>query len=189
MSGRTLVLVKHSLPEIVPTLPPSQWRLSDVGRARCESLAEKLSGYRPDVFVSSVEFKALETAQILASRLCKPAGAFEGLHEHDRTNVEFVSEKEFDARAEEFFLKPRELVWGRETADQAHARFAGAVERVIEEYAEENVAIIAHGTVITLYVSRIAGLEPFAFWKRLGLPSFVVLSLPKLEVETIVEQI
>lgn len=52
-----------------------------------------------------------------------------------------------------------------------------------------NIIIVAHGTVITLFVSRRAGLEPFPFWKRLALPSFVVLSLPDQAVESVVDDI
>lgn len=36
-------------------------------------------------------------------------------------------------------------------------------------------------------VSRLTGLAPFPLWKRLGLPSFVVLSLPDLKLQTILE--
>jgi hypothetical protein len=48
---------------------------------------------------------------------------------------------------------------------------------------------VAHDTVISLYVARIAGLEPAVLWKRLGLPSFVVLSLPDLELVEVAESL
>ncbi len=187
---RKLILVKHSLPEIVPNVPSQQWHLAEEGRLRCKSLADRLAAHHPDVIVASVEPKAVETAQIAANLLGKPFETAEGLHEHDRSNVGlFESKVQFEAAVADFFEKPQSLVLGRETADQAYQRFAKAVAGVIDRYPNDNVAVITHGTVITLFVTRTAGLEPFPFWKRLGLPSFVVLSLPGLDLLETVEQI
>ena len=58
-----------------------------------------------------------------------------------------------------------------------------------EEYTAENLAVVTHGTVLSLYVTRMAGLEPVAFWKSLGLPSFVALSLPGFELLRVVEHV
>ncbi len=78
---------------------------------------------------------------------------------------------------------------GNETADEAHARFAAAVEAVCARHSARNIMVVAHGTVITLLVARRAGLEPFPFWKRLGLPSFVALSLPDHAMQTVCDHI
>jgi hypothetical protein len=40
---RYQILVRHSLPDIVPDVPGSLWQLSAEGRARCRFLAEQLS--------------------------------------------------------------------------------------------------------------------------------------------------
>jgi hypothetical protein len=37
-----LILVKHALPEIIPTLPANAWHLSEVGRTQCALLADQL---------------------------------------------------------------------------------------------------------------------------------------------------
>jgi broad specificity phosphatase PhoE len=39
----------------------------------------------------------------------------------------------------------------------------------------ETVVIVAHGTVISLFVSRLIGISDFLLWNELGLPSFVVI--------------
>ena len=89
----------------------------------------------------------------------------------------------------EFFRNPDRLVLGCETADQAHARFAGAVGRLLQEHAASNLVVVAHGTVISLFVARLLGWEPFPLWRRLGLPSFVVLSHSPLSLVTFVENV
>ncbi len=56
--------------------------------------------------------------------------------------------------ARAFFERPDELVWGHETARQAGSRFEGAVRRVLDEWEEDVVVIVAHGTVISLLVAQ-----------------------------------
>lgn len=184
-----LILVRHSHPEILPTVPANQWLLSDEGRQRCRPLADRLALHRPDVIVTSLEPKAVETGQIVAHRLGKPFESADGLHEHDRSEVTFGSKERFEAKVARFFAQPEQLVFGRETADQAHQRFAQAVTSVIRTHPHKNVAVVTHGTVMTLFVSRAVGLEPFPFWKRLGLPAFAVLSLPGFDLVTVVEDV
>jgi broad specificity phosphatase PhoE len=184
-----LMLVRHSLPEIVPALPASQWSLSEAGRQRCEPLADRLAVYGPDVFVTSTEPKAVETGRIVAELLGRPWETAEGLHEHERRDVAFESQERFEAAVAGFFAEPGRLVFGSETSDRAHQRFAQAIAAVVERFPSQSVAVVTHGTVMTLFVTRAAGLEPFPFWKRLGLPAFVVLSLPELGLLSVVEDV
>ncbi len=185
-----LILIKHSLPKIVPGLPANQWCLSTTGRQRCEQLAVQLEVYSPDVFIASDEPKAQETGQIVANILGMTCTTAPNLHEHDRRNVEFFPTKEqFEDRVAQFFTHPQTLVFGQETADDAHARFAEAVSLVITKHEGRTVAIVGHGTVITLFVARASGIQPFPLWKRLDLPSLVVLKLPSLHLHQILDSV
>jgi broad specificity phosphatase PhoE len=60
---------------------------------------------------------------------------------------------------------------------------------VLERYPGETLAVAAHGTVITLYVTQYTQDDPFTFWDRLGLPSIVVLDLPGREIVEVIEEI
>jgi broad specificity phosphatase PhoE len=184
-----LILIKHSLPDIVQTLPANQWHLSQAGRDRCHTLAVKVAKYCPEVIVSSTEPKAAETAQILAGSLNRTYHMVNGLHEHDRRDQAWLGKQEFEKQVAEFFQHPQDLVLGKETANQAHERFSKTIMVLIDRYPQCNLAVVAHGTVITLFAARALGLEPFALWQSLGLPSFVVLSLPGLELVKIIESI
>ena len=185
----TLILVKHSLSAIIPTVPANQWHLSEEGRLRSQLLAQKLSIYHLDVIVSSIEPKAIETAQIIATYLDKPFEVVEGLHEHDRSKVGFLEKKRFEESIAHFFSQPEALILGNETADQAHHRFSRAVAGITARYSNDNVALITHGTVLTLFVSRITDLEPFSLWKQLDLPSWIVLSHPNFELVEVFKSI
>ena len=184
---RKLILVKHSVPQTDPNVPASRWHLSDEGRRRCELLAVRLAVYAPECLVSSTEPKAAETAEIVAQMLGKSWRIAEGLHEQDRRHAGFLSAGEFEAAISRLFEYPQQLVFGEETADQAYRRFSAAVTEAVQPCGTGNIAIFAHGTVITLFVARAAGLEPFDLWKRLGLPAFVIMSLSDLHVLKIVE--
>jgi len=135
--------------------------------------------------VSSTEIKAQETAQIVASHLKLPEKTHAGLHEHERSNYHWVSQEIFEKQVAEFFCYPQKLVMGDETAEQTFIRFACAIDRLVGEYPGGNVAIVTHGTVIALYISRHIIVDAFHFWKRLGLPSYVVLSLPEMKLENV----
>lgn len=182
-----LILVKHSLPEIVSSTPAKEWRLSRFGQVQSKTLAEKLETYSPDVIISSTEPKAIETAQIVAYHLDKPFSTFEGLHEHDRTGVGLVEKTQFETRMNDFFENPDKLIFGRETANQSLTRFSTALASVESQHPNKNIVVVAHGTVITLFVNKFNAIDAFSLWRKLNLPSFVVLSLPHHKLIKIVE--
>lgn len=186
---RTLILVKHAMPALEPDVPSREWHLSAAGRARCLPLAEQIAGYTPVAIAASAEPKATETARIVADRLRLSVEVREDLYENDRTGLGWLGAAELEERIARFFAEPGRCIMGNETADEAHARFTAAVEDVCARHPDGNVAIVAHGTVMTLFVARLTGLEPFRLWKRLGLPSFVALSLPEYAVQRVVERI
>jgi broad specificity phosphatase PhoE len=184
-----LILVKHSLPAIDPATPAETWPLSAEGRRRCGPLAALLAPDQPSAIVASQEPKATETAAIVAGRLGVPFETFPGLHEHVRTNVGWLGAAAFAETVARCVARPDELVFGQETANQARDRFAAAVGCVLARHPSGSVAVVAHGTVISLFVAARAGLDPFALWRRLGLPAVVVLARPDLALLTVVEKI
>lgn len=180
-----LILIKHSLPEIIPNVPAREWHLSDEGRRRCGELAEFVSRYQPQVIVTSLEPKAVETGQLLAKSLGLPASSAPNLHEHERQKTPFLSPEMFEASIITFFAEPSQRVSGTESANESHDRFAQAVWDMVDAHPGQNLAIVAHGTVISLFVSHLTNADPFLLWKRLGLPSFVVLALPENQLITV----
>ncbi len=187
VASSRVVLIKHALPQIDPRRPACEWDLSDAGRLDCEALAGRLRAWSPARVVASREPKAEQTGRIVAARLGVPFEMADGLREHDRREAGYLSEQAFQAAIARLFAEPDRLVFGAETADQAEARFACAIEDVLAQRAGETVAVVAHGTVIALFAARRAGLETGALWRRLGLPSFVALSAPGWTVEEIVD--
>lgn len=174
---------------MIPGQPAAEWRLSQAGRQRCARLAELAAAHQPQALYCSWEPKAQETAGLIAGRLgltAQPAG---GLHEHERRRAPFTSRPAFEAGIQEFFAHPDRLVYGEETAGQAAARFQTAVSALLDQHPGQSLAIVAHGTVITLFIQKIHPISPFEFWRSLGLPALLVVERPGLRLIQVVEQI
>jgi broad specificity phosphatase PhoE len=181
-----LILVKHALPIVDPPRPAREWPLSPEGEEACGRLAEALRPFAPSSVWASEEPKAAETARLLAENLGLTCTIVSGLHEHDRSDLGFMPWSDVEAGVRNLFLRPAERVFGSETGDQALGRFAGALDVVLGQDSETPV-VVAHGTVISLYVSAVCGEEGYPIWQRLGTPSFVVVARGRLE--TIVDSI
>jgi broad specificity phosphatase PhoE len=165
------------MPQIEEDRPANTWKLSEEGQRRAQRLAEHLEGYGAEAIVSSDEPKANQTADIIASRLQLNVHLFPDLHEHDRTGISNLPDDAFQASIGDFFQKPDELVFGKETANEAYTRFYRALHSVLSEYSNKTIIVVTHGTVISLFVSRLTGSSDLELWNMLELPSFVALDL------------
>ena len=177
---KKLILIRHSEPEVEPGVPANRWRLSARGRDRCVGLAQRLAAHRPAIVLTSIEPKARETGEMVADRLRIPSYVLEGLHEHERKTAPYVGEPEFKDAVGEMFARPGELVYGEETADQARERFESAIRAALEDRQDADVAIVAHGTVISLFVAAVTGVDGLTLWQSIGMPSYMVLSRQSL---------
>ena len=186
---RKLILIKHARPQVEEDVPSHEWELSPEGRENCRALARLVAGHEPRVIVTSDEPKAIETGSILAEALGIKTRTGDNLHEHDRTNVPMMQSREFISTMAQFFKERRRLVLGKETAEAALGRFERAVANVLEEEAEGNVAIVTHGTVLALFAEAHGDDDGFLLWRKMGLPSIAIFSLPDLKCLEVVERL
>ncbi|HEY9233594.1 MULTISPECIES: histidine phosphatase family protein [Phenylobacterium] len=175
-----LILVKHGRPQIAPDQPRSHWALSPEGRIDARSLARKLGPLAPDRLACSPEPKARDTALAMGLELGLTPIEDAGFREQEADHNPFVAQEVFEAQVARMFARPGELVMGEETGDAAQARFGAALGRL---EAATTPIIVAHGRVITLWLSRRLGFEPMPFWKRLGLGTAAVIDIAGGEVD------
>jgi broad specificity phosphatase PhoE len=169
-----LIFIRHSTPLIDPTRPARDWVLSAEGHAAATALAERLVGHRIGKIISSNEPKARQTAEAIAIALHLPLSLDKDLREHERANVGYLPRPDFEASIARFFTQPGELAFGEETADHVFARFSGAVERGVEPN-QGTIALVTHGTALTLYLARTIGIAPLPFWHSLTLPMAIAV--------------
>jgi len=184
-----LVLVKHARPEVDPSVPAASWALGVDGMQGSLRLAERLRPLSIDLVVSSVEPKAAETGRLVAEVLDLTWQTGHGLHEHVRRSVGYLSAEAFDASIRRFFSTPASVVFGDESADAAFSRFSGGVDAVVRTHRGKRLCIVAHGTVISLFVGRRFGVDEWATWKALGTPGYVVVDRRSRSVVEVVREV
>ncbi|HEY8145570.1 MAG TPA: histidine phosphatase family protein [Kofleriaceae bacterium] len=183
MASGTLLLVRHSEPAIDRAAPASSWPLSAVGRARCAPLAEALRPHAPGHIAASPEPKAAETARIVAAALGVEFSTAAGLEEHHRETVPFLAD--FSSRIAALFAHPDEQLLGEESGAEARARFSRALDDLVAAWRWPGPpCVVAHGTVLSLYLGERLGLEPMSLWDRLRCPSLLVVAGGSVELVT-----
>ncbi len=181
-----LVLVRHSVPKMLPDVLDSQWPLSVLGRTLCAEAAEAVQPYEPAIIATSPMRRAVETASIIGKRLEVASRTVPGLEEHHRHNAGSLTGGQFQASIAAFFAEPDSLVFGEETGNQAYERFASTVQTIKQEYPYRNIAVVSHGTVISLFVARVAGIDAQSVWKSLTQPSVIVLDTDQQQLVRLV---
>ncbi|MCA9916507.1 MAG: histidine phosphatase family protein [Anaerolineales bacterium] len=183
-----LILVRHTAVFIDPSVSSHDWVLTEDGRSATHTLAHKLIPYQPSRLITSEEPKAIATGAALAEVLALPTHAAPGLQEHDRRGVPYFENKaEFETAVAHFFTHPHDLVFGNETAVQARMRFGTAVQQQQETYPQDTLALVTHGTVLTLFLCHHnPQLDPVQFWQSLTLPCAFVVRLPGMQLVTAV---
>jgi broad specificity phosphatase PhoE len=163
-----LLLVRHSAPELDPSVPSEEWRLSEEGRRRCEPLAERLARYEPRVLLASTEPKARETAELVAPALGLEVQLSDGLRETARRTVGWLAPEQLDRGIRELFERPRQVAFGEESAEAALARFEAAVAGL-----SAPAVVVTHGTVLSLFAAPRIGRDAYELWSSLELPDVV----------------
>ena len=187
---RSLVFIRHSQSKPDSTRPARMWSLTDEGRRRCGLLAAQLGPFNINLIVTSTEPKAVETGELVAQRLGIPCQSVANLHEHERETVPYFETRDaFLDAVRKLFEHPDKLVFGEETGQAARERFGQAVETVMAENPQDNIAIVTHGTVLSLFVNHITGCEIYPFWQDIGMPAMVAFSYPEMELLTQLNEI
>lgn len=172
-----LILVRHSISAVDISRPPAEWPLSEAGLRAVGALADTLGDRDISAIFSSEEPKAAETAGQLARLLECDWSTAPGLHEHERERMDWHGEEAWYALLREFFNNPDDVVFGLESARRALDRFSEAADCVLQEVDGDPgpVAIVSHGTVISLFVARQLGIDPYSIWRKLNMPDYVEL--------------
>lgn len=170
-------------------MPAAAWTLGLAGLEGTARLGERLRPLGIGLGVSSVEPKAAETGRVVADALDLPLQTGHDLHEHVRPAVGYLDQPMFEASIRRFFAEPGSVVFGNESADAAFARFSAAVDALVRVHRGKRLAVVAHGTVISLLLGRRYGVGEWATWKALGTPSYVVVDCRSKAVIDVVREV
>lgn len=186
--ARELLLVRHAPTVPVSGVKASEWALAPGALAEARRLGEELlallasRGAQPPArLVSSYEPKAELTAEALAEVFGVERTVADGLEEHHRPERNLLAKSDWLALIKRFFEQPEDVLFGLESALEARRRISAAVAASAEG-AEGGVAIVTHGTVLTLLLAEPNSLDPFDLWRSLRMPEAFLVSWPKLRI-------
>jgi broad specificity phosphatase PhoE len=153
-----LYLIRHAHSQQTP-LPAETWPLSDLGLQQAQKLAELPFWQDVHLICSSVEPKALQTAQIVAERHDLPVEPSFDLREWRRPGV-LVSKDEYQATVRRAFANPAASVNGWEPTGEAQTRIMVAIERLLMLHEGQTLAVASHSVVLTLYLAHLTDTLP-----------------------------
>lgn len=171
-----LILVRHAQVVVDPTLAVERWKLSPEGEIAALALLQHPALSLVDVVVSSPEPKALATAGLLSAEALPVTEP--DLRELDRSRLGWLpDENAYSAVVREILDHPGRSVRGCGRAEDAQRRIVHAIDRIVERYPHQTVAVVSHGIVLTLYVSWLLGLETpsLTLWRSIGFPNVSVV--------------
>ena len=179
-----LYLIRHSIVVQQPEVSSHSWQLSAAGRLKASQLAKHLP--KPPGFVyTSGEPKAYETGKAIAAEWGIACQTAAGLQEQQRHKAPYFDTlDQFQAAITNLFDHPNELVLGEETAVQARTRFSQAVSHLVEQHPTQTIAIVTHGTVLSLFVAwHNPNVNIHQFWRGLTMPDCYALTLPDFTLQ------
>ena len=181
---RKLILIKHAKPLVDPQKSSELWRLSNEGREQAKTLAAPLLPHtrspksspakNPKPPKPPASSPLNSTSPLLpppiftsttapTSPTCAPANSISNIYEL-------------------FFRRPGDLILGKESATQALTRFEQAIDQILTDHPDGNLAIVSHGTVIALFIEKHSDRNGFQIWREMSLPSFAIFDLPEMEL-------
>jgi broad specificity phosphatase PhoE len=179
-----LILIRHSISRQVPDLSAHKWSLSEEGIRLCETLATQIQPYDVKFVCSSYEPKAVQTAQEIAKVLHRfDSQIIEGLEEtHRETAPYYKNVGDFQAAVISAMHRPDEVVFGEEAFEAARLRFDQALHDLMEKHADETVAAVSHGTVMSLWLGPLLKRPVQEVWQAMGMPAYVVIEWPEKRI-------
>ena len=169
-----LVLVRHAQVRLDPELAPERWELTAEGRAAADRLArlDLLAGV--EAVVTSPEPKARATAEPIAAAVGVELRVERGLREAERGAAPVDDRAAFVARVDAWL--DGTPVPGWEERDAAAERIVACIERLLDG-SSGDLAVVSHGTVLSLYLARLRRQERVALtdWEAIPLPAVAVV--------------
>lgn len=131
--------------------------LNDTGKKQARRCGEYLKNGQWNILVSSPLKRARETAEIIGGIIgIKNIQLVEAFQERDYGLASGLTKKERE------FRFPSGNVPGWENDVTLQKRVMGGLEKLVRQYPEKNVLIVAHGGVIRTVLSKIKGCEKVA---------------------------
>ena len=127
-----------------------------------------------EVLYSSLQTKALQTAIILAKDNQIPIKTNPDLTELTSITNGFI--EDFEGEVKKLYSGEIENINNGETIQEAEIRFNKAIEDIVKiESHCQNIGIVAHGNVLSIFSSQFTDKPPFDIHQKMGMPDLAIL--------------
>ena len=167
-----LYLIRHPLTHVDPTRPSAEWDLSEQGRQQVDALISAPFWKGVAALYSSEQMKALGPAKMIGESYQIPVTALPGIAEVRRDKQVYRTNSSHQLILQEFFKSPDKVIEGWERAAAALDRFVQSTQHVVKNHPNESIALLSHGTILTLYTAFLDKQPPtLARWVKIGFAS------------------
>lgn len=164
-----LYLIRHPLTAPDPARPASTWGLAPEGEAQVAALCEAAFWRHVSAVYTSTHGKTRVVGAMAREAFGLPVTALPGLDEAQRDV--WIAPESFHEVQARFLAEPdRAPVAGWESAQAASDRFMQAMAALLDRHDPgESVAVVSHGTVLTLYLAALRDEPPtLESWRAIG---------------------
>lgn len=170
-----IVFIRHSKSLVNPNIPITSWGLSEEGITLAKKLNSLPQVKTIQVIYTSLQPKALETADLATEGLNIEIKKDNNLTESTSFTNKFVSLKELEENTRKYYTEKTLSINGGETFVEAQERFGKALEDIVkEEQDKESIGIVSHGNILAGFVSQITSEDPFEIVEKITQPDVAV---------------
>lgn len=176
MKNKYLIL-RHAETIKGPNKPAPEWDLTADALEKINYYISERKFSDITKIVSSSEPKAVATGKPIAIHLNLPISEMEEFVEVKREK-KFLTDEEFLDQKKRELTNLYQIENGVESANQALARFERGIQKLEEKYLDENILIITHGTIMTLYLAKINNDfgSIYENWKKLKFCDLIIIN-------------
>ncbi len=178
-----ITFVRHSQTHVDSDIPVSDWNLSDEGVERAKRLARHDAIKSIEIFYSSLQGKALTTVDLLATPNKIPTKTDDRLTEVTSFTNRYIPDVEaYNKSVKDYYERRIARIHDGETIQEALVRFNAAVQSIAEANPEaENIGIVSHGNILTLFSAQFKDLVPCEAHKKILQPDVAIFDWDKKE--------
>lgn len=185
-----LILIRHSITQQQADVSSHHWQLTPDGQAACKTLAAELREYDIVRVYTSEEDKARLTGQILADELKLPVASAPNLNETLRHSVPYFPDvADFQQAVKRAMQQPDDLVFGEERFTDALNRFNVAIETLLKMHPDGTIAVVTHGTVMSLFAAQYTDRNIYDIWASLDMPAYAIFDRSPLSLIRLVPHV
>ncbi len=178
-----LYLVRHPRTHVDPMRQPHEWDLSEQGRAQAKALSAASFWKNVSSLYVSNQQKAIAAARIIVAEHKIEVVPLVELAEVGRGPQVYTSAADYNNILEQFFDHPDRSVSGWESSGVALHRFESAVQQILKQRSDGSVAILSHGTILTLYTAMLDGEPPtLARWRNIGFATVATVDIDSMQI-------